>query len=501
MSKDCPVCGKEIDDESRFCRECAGRLQSQSAANANLLNNRFEISSIISSSAERMLYRAIDIRQNTAVAIKMFLTSHLDPSDLQNIKERFAEKERFTSLAHLLTELNHHGLPRIVDFFTGNDISSGKEAHFLVMTFIEGKSLEIIMKERMDKPLPLDKAMEYFRQILEILKYLHSRTPSFTHGDIAPRNILIDEGMVYLTGCRIVDFSAPRQKDLLFPGITGSESTKSIDDPGNDIYSLGAIMCYLLTGKYAGEDMELSSAAKALRKVNAEVPEYLDRIVCSILNAKVESRLSSASQALDMLKEGMNEDAELMSLKIHQQILESRKEEKLSAGIDSQEKKKSDASSARSGSLSGLDHHKSKTADEKALANEVSRVKAARAHQEELLSELSAAVPAHPGKEQAMTSFPGSRFSSETEEKRYERIVINSVKVAEFNSWLGRHMEAKHLFPSVNGKIEGTDESADQHSLELEKLALMTRKEKEAKIELINSLLDTFESIKQKERE
>lgn len=498
MFTDCPVCGKQNEDKSELCRECGSSLQSQSVVNTKLLNNRFEINSVVSSSDERVLYRAVDITHNSAVAIKTFLASYMDLSDLQNIKERFAEEERFSTLAHRLTELNHHGLPRIIDSFTGNDISSGNEANFIVMTFIEGKSLEVIMKERMDKPLPPDKAMEYLRQILEILKYLHSRTPPFVHGDVTAKNILIDEGRVFLTGYRIEDFSASGQKDRVLPAVQVSESMDSMEDPGRDMFSLGALMCFLLTGKQPSEDIERAFLSKALRKINAEVPEYLEQIVSSMLDSRLDKRLTSASRALDLLREGINRDAELISLQIHQQIQESLKEEKVDDRTDSQGIKKTDAAS---GSLSGPDHRKDKAVGDKALLSEPAKGKAARILREEPISEPSAAMFAHHGNEPVLSSYPGARFPSEKEDKKRERIVINFLEVAEFNNWLGKHMEAKYLYPSKSENVEGVNESSDMYQMELEKLSLMTSQEKDAKIELINSLLDTFEPIRQKDED
>jgi|GEM_PF-1666101 len=501
MFKDCPACGKKGMDESGLCRECGSSLQSLSAENTKLLNNRFEISSVVSSSAERMLYRAVDITHNSVVAVKAFLASCLDLSDLQNIKERFAEEERFSALVHCLTELNHHGLPRIIDSFTGNDPLSGKEANFIVMTFIEGKSLEEIMKERTDKPLPLDKASEYLRQILEILKYLHSRTPSFVHGDVSAKNILIDEGRVFLTGYRIADFSASGQKDRVLPLMQVSESADSPDNTEIDLFSLGAVMCYLLTGKHPTEDIERAFLSKALRKINTEVPAYMEQIVSSILDSRSEKRLTSASRALDILREGIKRDAELMSLQTLQQNQQSLKEEKVDEKADSQGKKRSDAALSGSGTLSGPDHRKDKIADNKDLPSETEKAKKARVLREMPTLDKSAAVFAHQVNEPVLSSYPGARFPSEKEEKKHEKIVINFLEVAEFNNWLGKHMEAKFLFPSKSENVEGVYESSDQYRTEMEKLSLMTSQEKDAKIELINSLLDTFEPIRQKDED
>jgi serine/threonine protein kinase len=486
MSTDCPVCGKELNDMNGTCLACGNVMQAGGAGD-RLLGNRFEIDSIISSSAERRLYRAIDITHNTAVAVKAILAASLDPSDLKNIKIRFAEEERFTTASQELKELSHHGLPAIIETFSGSDPSTGREAYFTVMTFVEGKSLQKLMDERREKPMPRDRTIEYFKQTLEILKYLHTRTPPFVHGDIAEENILVDEGRVFLTGYRIVDLSASPRNDAALPGLFASEPDPSEEDPGKDVYCLGEVMYFLATGEHAEEVMPKAAVLKALREKGAGMPDYFERIVCAMLDPGAESRLVSAARALEMLKEGISKEADEMALNAYIQAREAK--EKADAGPDSQGKKK-DAQSSGS-----CDADQSKAAADKSRPSGQSSARTAGKKQ----AEVSAFGLSGSLREPARPSPHGAKSPHGADERKFEKIVISNLKVAEFNSWLGKHLEARYLYPSDRESAGGVIESADYQRVEMEKLSMLTTQEKEAKIELINSLLDTLEPIKQKD--
>lgn len=475
---------------SGTCRACGNVVQAGGDAADRLLGNRFEIDSVISSSAERLLYRAIDITHNTAVAVKAILAAALDPSDLKNIKIRFAEEEYFTTAAQELKELSHHGLPAIIETFSGIDPSTGREAYFTVMTFVEGKSLLKLMGERREKPMPRDKTIEYFRQILEILKYLHARTPPFVHGDISEKNILVDEGRVFLTGHRIADFSASQRKDVALPGLFASEPDHSEEGPEKDVYCLGAVMYFLATTEHPEEGMTQAAVLKAIRGKGSGMPEYFERIVCAMLDPRAESRLVSAVRALEMLKEGISKEADEMALKAYIQAREAK--EKADGGPDSQGKKKDSQSSG------SRDANQSKAAADRSRPSGQASAGMAGKTQD---AEISAFGFSGPLRDPLKPHLQGGKSHHDGEERKFERIMISNLKVAEFNSWLGKHLEARYLYPSDRESAGGVIESADYQRVEMEKLSMLTTQEKEAKIELINSLLDTLEPIKQKDWE
>jgi len=128
----------------------------------------------------------------------------------------------FTREAEILRSLNHPGLPQIFDFF------SEKDSHCLVMDYIEGKTLEDIMKERSAAFSHLE-VLPWALQICEILKYLHDVKPDpviFRY--LKPSNIMIgNDGRIRLIDFGIARYFSPRKiKDTFFldsPGFSPPE--------------------------------------------------------------------------------------------------------------------------------------------------------------------------------------------------------------------------------------------------------------------------------------
>ena len=212
----------------------------QEAQGSEILDNRYEIISTIETSSHRgCLYKVSDRRLRCIAAIRKILPS---PGQLETPDEA---EQGFICEANLLFNLHHSGLPKVSDFFTGPDPDTGGTAYYLVMTFIEGKSLEAIMQDRGNKPLSEEEVKIYFRQILDILSFLNSRIPPVIYQDMKPSNLVIqgrttpltvtDSGSLKVGRVFLMDFGVarilsgtnqqpdgpPPCKRFIFPGDTG----------------------------------------------------------------------------------------------------------------------------------------------------------------------------------------------------------------------------------------------------------------------------------------
>lgn len=92
--------------------------------------------------------------------------------------------ELFEREAAVLAELNHEAIPRYLDFFELGQPGSG-QGFALVQEFIDGHDLErgVLAARGVD----VQQATGWFMQLLEVLAYLHERSPSVIHRDITPR--------------------------------------------------------------------------------------------------------------------------------------------------------------------------------------------------------------------------------------------------------------------------------------------------------------------------
>jgi len=243
------------------------------------------------------VYRAWDSRLNAPVALKKMLSAFSTQEELVYAQERFREE------ATLLSRLHHGGLPRVIDYFTAPDPESSHAAHYLVMNFIDGKDLDTIIGERGRKPFPLDEARHLFMQILEILDYLHRQDPPVIYRDIKPSNVMLFEEKVFLVDFGIARLFLPQKKGTAIgtPGYAAPEQYKGQAEPRSDLYSLGALMHYLLTGV----DPEGSSASlfsfEAPQEINFAVPSYLSGLVMAMLDVVPQNRPSSASEVIEKL--------------------------------------------------------------------------------------------------------------------------------------------------------------------------------------------------------
>ncbi len=233
------------------------------------------------------VYKAKDSRLDNIVAVKQMLSSFTNPQEAQYAETRFKEE------AKMLSALHHGGLPKVIDYFTVRETSTGKTLHYLVMTFIEGKDLETIIHERSQKPFPVDEVSDYFRQILDILHYLHTQSPPIVYRDLNPRNMMLQKGKVFLVDFGIARLFNPQQKGTAIgtAGYAAPEQYKGAAEPRSDIFSLGAVMHYLVTGRDP-EDASHSNLFnfEQARKTNPAVPEYLDTLIMSMVDIIIDHR-------------------------------------------------------------------------------------------------------------------------------------------------------------------------------------------------------------------
>ena len=187
-------------------------------------------------------------------------TSHITVATRSNedLVERL--RTRFITEARNISKLKHHGIIQIHDVFEENGTA------YYVMDFIEGESLEDIVKKygAMDEQT----AISYACQIGEALDYIHQHHMS--HYDVKPANIMVSsvDGKPVL-----IDFGLSKQFDsqghatsTLLMGVSHGYSPleqyfqDGITDfaPQSDVYSLGATLYTLLTGRIPPEAPKLS---------------------------------------------------------------------------------------------------------------------------------------------------------------------------------------------------------------------------------------------------
>jgi serine/threonine protein kinase len=143
-----------------------------------ILQERYLIDRKLGEGGMGAVYAAIDERFGTPIALKEVIFDAVNKEQRENVTAAF-ERE-----AKSLAKARHEAIPFVRDYFS----EGGRQ--FLVMELIEGDDLaELLQKNR--QPFPLDRIVDWMRQLLDSLDYLHSLDPPIIHRDIKPQNLKV----------------------------------------------------------------------------------------------------------------------------------------------------------------------------------------------------------------------------------------------------------------------------------------------------------------------
>ncbi len=211
--------------------------------------DHYEIIRLLGHGGMNYVYLAYDTLHQQKVVLKF-------PND--DLFGDIAVFERYKREAEVGKRLNHPHIQRLLN--TDED----RRDHYLVVEYIQGRTLRAVLEEYAPNPLPVSEAIRIILQICEAMEYAHAH--GVFHRDIKPENIMIldngdikiiDFGVALLEGARRVtwrglsgtvgtpDYMAPEQ-------LKGERGTAS-----SDIYATGAVLYEMLCGRvpFEGENV------------------------------------------------------------------------------------------------------------------------------------------------------------------------------------------------------------------------------------------------------
>ena len=212
-------------------------------------------------------------------------------------------KEKLIKEAKILSDVHHPHIVNVLEVFEENDTA------YIAMEYISGNSL----KYKMDKEgiMPEARVLRYMHQIGEALQFVHEK--NILHLDIKPSNILIDQA----GKARLIDFGVSKRYDIeqqetsttMLTLSKGFASIEQYDNEGTqsfspcpDIYSLGATMYNLLTGKIPTES--ILRAARPLpspRDLNPSISAKTEAAIIKAMEIVPADRFQSMSEMLAAL--------------------------------------------------------------------------------------------------------------------------------------------------------------------------------------------------------
>ncbi|MGA2359748.1 MAG: protein kinase [Terriglobales bacterium] len=257
------------------------------------------------------VYRALDTRLDRTIAIKI-LPSHLSDDAMR--------RQRFEREAKAVSSLNH---PHICTLY---DIGRQDGVDFIVMEYVEG----VTLGARLEKgPLPTAEVLEFGIQLASALDKAHRN--GVTHRDLKPGNIMLTK-----SGTKLLDFGLAKAAPPLAAGATGATLTNAAAqanpvtregavvgtvpymspeqvegkevDARSDIFSLGAVLYEMVTGRRAFQGQSDFSVASAILVKDPDpistlhplTPPALERTIRVCLAKDPDARWQSAG---DLCKE------------------------------------------------------------------------------------------------------------------------------------------------------------------------------------------------------
>ncbi|HPZ10548.1 MAG TPA: tetratricopeptide repeat protein, partial [Candidatus Eremiobacteraeota bacterium] len=205
------------------------------------IKGRYKIIDILGKGGMGSVYLAEDWLHKEKCAIKEML------DNFSSDEERKDAIKRFQNEAQILVNIKHKNIPRIIDYFVENN------CYYLVMKYIEGKNLQEIIMERKDGKFTEGEVIDLGVKLCDVLSYLHEQKPDpIVFRDIKPANIMFENnGNIMLIDFGIAKILQPRKAGTITgtPGFASPEQYQGFAYPVSDIYSLGATLYYLLSGR------------------------------------------------------------------------------------------------------------------------------------------------------------------------------------------------------------------------------------------------------------
>jgi serine/threonine-protein kinase len=257
----------------------------------------FELLDELGSGGMGVVYKARQRSPERVVALKLALSGKLASAD---------ERARFAAEAKLAARLNHAGIVQVYD------VGEHDSQIFFSMQFIDGTTLSRRVAEG---PLPPREAARIMAAVARAVQHAHDN--GIVHRDLKPSNILLDaDGQPHVT-----DFGLARRveggESLTRTGtIVGTPSYMAPEQaegkkatPSCDVYSLGAVLYHLLTGKPPFQAATMLDTLLLVReqdlveprRLNPRVDRDLEWICLKALEKRPEDRYKSAGQLAEHL--------------------------------------------------------------------------------------------------------------------------------------------------------------------------------------------------------
>src|SRR6266403_1651907 len=310
--RECPTCRNCYPDDVTNCPD-DGVATTHSITGEPILDGRYQLEKRLGQGGMGVVFKGRHIFLKTQHAIKIILPDLVgnDP----NLTTRFRQE------ALAAAAIRHQNFIAVTDF----GVVRGTMP-FLVMEFVQGRSLQDIMAEE-GAMSPL-RAFELMQPICAGIAAAHRQ--GIVHRDLKPLNVMIQNDVPTSEGVKILDFGLAKIKsgELLgsfiaaqTTGLMGSPFYMApeqwSDEPPDaraDVYSLGVMLFQMLCGEvpFKGSSIpsimkkHLTSDVPSFASKGVEVPPQIEAVVRHALEKEASHRTPSADDFVKELREAMS---------------------------------------------------------------------------------------------------------------------------------------------------------------------------------------------------
>jgi serine/threonine protein kinase len=303
----CPICQSDVHELTSQCEACGASLDNNQLPAGSMLNNRYEIGSVLGRGGFSLTYKAKDKALNRVLAIKeLFPENAIRTGPTVTVpKQTTSDYQQsitgFLNEAQTLAQFDHPNIVGISDTFQQHNTA------YIVMDFVEGDTLEQIIEST--GKLDWGYTQHIIIQVAKGLAQLHAQNT--IHRDIKPANIIVNS-----TGkATILDFGAARRVTpnqshaltrIITPQYAAPEQrlTNARFGPPTDIFALATVAYQATTGSLPPSiDDRLLTGVEPTppHEANSNVPLHASQAILQALHLNPTHRPQTTFEFVNQL--------------------------------------------------------------------------------------------------------------------------------------------------------------------------------------------------------